>query len=69
MNMEKRNKLSSIGGNVENKHPERIEVRNSLLKRKREMETEITLLLMKAKILQEVRHVRIQIIMINQSFI
>ena len=61
MNMEKRN--------VENKHPERIEVRNSLLKRKREMETEIALLLKKAKILQEVRHVRIQIRMINQCFI
>ena len=37
---------------------EKIEMRNSLLKRKREMETEIILLQKKAKILQEVREVR-----------
>ena len=38
---------------------ERIELRNSLLKRKREMEMEIVLLQKKAKVLQEVREVRI----------
>jgi hypothetical protein len=38
---------------------ERIELRNSLLKRKREMEMEILLLQKKAKVLQEVREVRI----------
>jgi len=37
---------------------ERIELRNSLLKRKREMETEIETLQKKAKILQEVREVQ-----------
>ena len=38
---------------------ERIELRDSLLKRKREMEMEIVLLQKKAKVLQEVREVRI----------
>jgi len=37
---------------------EKIEMRNSLLKRKREMETEIILLQKKAKILQEVREMQ-----------
>ena len=39
---------------------ERIELRNSLLKRKREMETEIENLQKKAKILQEVREVSVK---------
>ena len=38
---------------------ERLELRNSLLKRKREMETEIDQLQKKAKLLQERREVRL----------
>ena len=44
---------------------ERIELRNSLLKRKREMETEIETLQKKAKILQEVREVSVHMLFVK----